>query len=217
MPSLLCSNNLQCLQNAAQRGVFDVEIIAQRPGFLAFSVQDKDDLAAWETFKHEPGGHRWQRIPPNERSGRVHTSTVTCAVLLEPPKQLLVIRDQDLDWKFSRGSGAGGQARNKLETAVDLTYKPTGLTVHCETERSQTQNKLNAMSLLRAKLWEQQQTQQHNSRNQQRKQHVGAGARGDKTWTIRMQDDQVTFHGNETTQTQKFRLKDYLAGQYEVK
>jgi peptide chain release factor 1 len=103
-------------------------------------------------FANESGGHRWQRVPPNERKGRVHTSTVTVAVLREPTPTEMVIRDADLEWATCRGSGAGGQHRNKTETAVVVKHLPSGLAVRCEAERSQLQNKATALGLLRARL-----------------------------------------------------------------
>lgn len=167
---------------------------------------------AWDAFQHEAGGHRWQRIPPNDKRGRMQTSTVTVAVMEEPPASLLVIRPQDLEWAFSRGSGAGGQHRNKTESAVDLTHRPSGVVVHCESERSQLQNKAIALSMLRARLWEDQQSKARAAQNGARRQQLGSGARGDKSWTVRTQDDTVTYGGTG----QKFRLRAYLAGDYEI-
>src|SRR5262245_48467305 len=109
---------------------------------------------AEEAFRDEAGGHRWQRVPPNERRGRVHTSTVTVAVLPEPAAAELRIAPGDLDWSFCRGSGSGGQHRNKTESTAVVTHVPTGLTVRCESERSQHQNRATALALLRARLWD---------------------------------------------------------------
>ena len=131
---------------------------------------------------------------------------------MEPTAKQLVINPADLVWAFSRGSGAGGQKRNKTESAVDLTHRPTGVVVHCESERSQTQNKANALSMLRSRLWEAQQEADHAKRSKDRRAQVGTGQRGDKSWTIRVQDDTVTHHPSG----QKFRLREYLAGNYEI-
>lgn len=167
---------------------------------------------AERAFRHESGGHRWQRVPPNEKRGRVHTSTVTVAVLPEPTATQLVIAPGDLDWAFSRGSGAGGQNRNKTDSAVDLTHRPTGVVVHCESERSQQQNKANALAMLRARLWEAQTEAEHDARSAARRSQLGSGERGDKRWTVRTQDDVVTHHASG----QRFRLREYLDGNYEV-
>jgi peptide chain release factor 1 len=129
-----------------------------------------------------------------------------------PTVKQLTIHPKDLDWKFTRGSGAGGQHRNKTESAVDLTHIPTGVVVHCESERSQNQNKDIALSKLRAKLWASQSEASASTRAKARKEQVGTGQRGDKAWTVRTQDDQVTYHGTG----QKFRLRDYLDGNYQI-
>lgn len=137
---------------------------------------------------------------------------MTVAVLDEPPATVLKVRPEDLDWVFTRGSGAGGQHRNKTCSAVDLTHKPTRTVVHCESERSQNQNKEIALAMLRARLWEVQRTKEHNARSAERRSQVGSGMRGDKSWTVRTQDDTVTYNGTG----QKFRLRAYLQGDYEI-
>mgnify|MGYP003393818347 CR=1 FL=1 len=195
--------------NAALENVFDIEITDQSEGYVSFRVVGE---LAEDAFLHEAGGHRWQRVPPNEKRGRVHTSTVTVAVLPEPSELQLKVDPEDLEWAFTRGSGAGGQKRNKTCSAVDLTHRPTGVTVHCESERSQHQNKVNALTFLRATLWQAQIDKAHADRATLRKEQVGVGSRGDKTWTIRTQDDWVTHHPTGS----KFRLRDYLQGVYEV-
>src|SRR5262245_571910 len=91
-------------------GVFSLEIVFERPGLIVFRADGAGALAA---FRDEPGGHRWQRVPPNEKRGRVHTSTITVAVLAEPQAAELFIPDKDLDWSTCRGTGSGGQKRNK--------------------------------------------------------------------------------------------------------
>jgi peptide chain release factor 1 len=103
-------------------------------------------------FAHESGGHRWQRVPPTEKRGRVHTSTVTVVVLEEPTSSELTIDPRDLEEKFTRGSGAGGQHRNKTDSAVQLRHKPTGVAVRAENGRSQAANRETALRLLRARL-----------------------------------------------------------------
>jgi peptide chain release factor 1 len=163
-------------------------------------------------FQHEAGGHRWQHTPKHDKRGRVHTSTITCAVLPEPADLDLVIQPSDLEWSFSRGSGPGGQNRNKTETAVDLKHRPSGLVVHAESERSQQDNKRIALATLRARLWQAQQEREQAARDADRRAQCGSGMRGCKTWTIRVQDEIVTYHASG----QKFRLRDYLAGDYEI-
>lgn len=124
----------------------------------------------------------------------MHTSTITVATLAEPTQTQVRIDDRDLEFSTTRGSGPGGQNRNKVETCVIIKHKPSGLMVRCENERSQHQNKASALSILRARLWGQEQTKQSNKRADMRKQQVGSGQRGDKRRTIRCQDDQVNDH-----------------------
>lgn len=164
--------------------------------------------AAWATFKDEPGGHRWQRVPPTEKRGRVHTSTVTVAVLPEPTAVELRLDDRDLEWSTCRGSGAGGQHRNVTNSAVQLKHVPSGVAVRCESERSQHQNRASALALLRAKLWEEKRTSATDARAKSRKAQVGSGMRGDKRRTIRVQDGRVVDH----VSGQKWRYKDYVRG-----
>lgn len=199
------ASSLRSIADSGPGGFFDLELVEERTGFIAFRVTGK---GAWETFRNEPGGHRWQRIPPNEKRGRVHTSTITVAVLPEPTPTQVVLRDADLDFATCRGSGAGGQHRNKTESAVVLKHLPTGLMVRCENERSQAQNKETARSVLRARLWQLEQERASGARADDRKRQVGSGMRGDKRRTIRTQDDVVNDH--ETGK--QWRFADYRRG-----
>lgn len=149
---------------------------------------------AEQVFAHESGGHRWQRVPPNEKRGRVHTSTVTVVVLAEPSAGDFELDPRDLEEKFTRGSGAGGQHRNKTDTAVQLRHKPTGVSVRAENGRSQSSNRETALRLLRAKLAEAQRQAQARERERERREKAGSGQRGDKVRTIALQRDQVTDH-----------------------
>lgn len=179
-------------------GVFDLELVDERPGYICFRATGKD---ATHTFRHEAGGHRWQGVPRTEKNGRVHTSTVTIAVLREPTQAEVRIDDRDLEWSACRGSGAGGQHRNTTDSAVIVKHKPSGLTVRCEAERSQLQNKATALSLLRTRLFSKEQASITSSRNADRKSQLGCGARGDKRRTTAEQRDSVVDHvtGKRTT------------------
>ena len=163
-------------------------------------------------FHNEAGGHRYQRIPPTERKGRVHTSTVTVAILPVPEEHECRIDDRDLEWKTCRGSGAGGQHRNVTDSAVIVTHKPSGLTVRCESERSQHQNKATALALLRARLGDQVTSAATEQRNGQRREQVGSGMRGDKRRTIAIQRDQVHDHITD----KRMPVKQYLRGELEL-
>lgn len=151
-------------------------------------------------FANEAGGHRWQRNPPTEKRGRFHTSTITVAVMHDVSPHEVKIDERDLDWKFSRGTGAGGQHKNKTDTCVDLTHKPTGTKVRID-GRSQASNKQNALAILRIRIKEQQKQNFYQERDQVRKNQLGSGMRGDKIRTIRVRDNQVKDHrlGTKTT------------------
>jgi peptide chain release factor 1 len=161
-------------------------------------------------FADEAGGHRWQRIPPNEPRGRVHTSTITVAVLAAPDEHELAIDPADVVVRRSRGSGAGGQHRNKTESAVDLTHVPTGTVVHCESERSLHRNLAIARARLRAQLAQAARRDATDARDATRREQVGSGMRGDKRRTIRAQEGTVVDHPTGRA----WRLRDYLRGDY---
>ena len=186
-------------------GVFEFEILEKRPGFLCFRVTGKK---AHSSFENEAGGHRIQQIPTTERNGRVHTSTITIAVLEEAKPTELYIDERDLEYRYVRASGAGGQNVNKVSSAVQLTYKPTGLMVRCESQRSQLQNKEAALMLLRAKLLGEKSGRERTARNEERQNQVGSGERADKIRTYRFQDDVVTDHRTG----KKARLSRVLKG-----
>lgn len=188
-------------------GRFDAELVEESLGFAVLRVSGKDAAA---TFAHESGGHRWQRIPPTERKGRVHTSTVTVAVLAEPRAFELVLRDSELDISTMRGSGAGGQHRNKTDSAVRIRHIPTGVEVRCESERSQSLNKETAMGVLRARIVAARDAAAAGELASDRRRQVGSGMRGDKRRTIRERDDVVNDH--ETGR--QWRFKDYVRGDW---
>lgn len=192
---------------AAPAADFDVSVIDDRDSVVTLRIAGP---GAEAMFKDESGGHRWQRVPPNEKRGRVHTSTVTVAVLNESRGGADDLRESDLEWKAIRGSGAGGQARNKTSNAIQLWHKPTGTMVRCETERSQAQNLAGAKEILRAKLAAASQGASSAAEASARRQQVGTGMRGDKRRTIRVQDDQVTDH----ITGQRWRFKQYERGDW---
>jgi len=139
---------------------------------LSFQASGKGASAA---FAQESGGHRWQRVPPNDKRGRVQTSTVTVAVLDEPKGPQIHIDDRDIEWITCRGSGAGGQHRNVTNSAVQMTHKPTGLKVRVENERSQHANRDIAYKILRARIQEQRDAASLQARSDSRRQQVGSG------------------------------------------
>jgi len=159
-------------------------------------------------FEGEAGGHRWQRIPPTEKRGRVHSSTITIAVLDEPSERELVIPPHELDWAACRARGSGGQHLQKTDSAVTVVHLPTGLQVRCESERSQHQNRVIALKLLRVRLAEQRDQAADRARAQQRRTQIGSGMRGDKRRTVRVQDELVIDHASGRT----WRYRDYVRG-----
>lgn len=183
--------------------VFSHELIEEASGFLSFRVQDAGYL-----FANEAGGHRWQRVPPTERKGRVHTSTVTVAVFEEPTEQEFQLRPSDLDIKTTKGSGPGGQHRNTTDSCVVVTHIPSKTVIRADCGRSQHRNKALALGLLRARLAASQRASTDASLNDLRRGQVGSGQRGDKRRTIRTQDGIVTDHVLD----KKMRLEDYLSG-----
>jgi len=193
---------------AARPGaVFEVEIVEQQRGLKVFRAVGP---RAAELFQDEAGGHRWQRVPPNEKHDRVHTSTITVAVLPELSPLELRLEERDLDWSTCRGTGAGGQKRNKTESTVLLTHRPTGIQVRCETARSQLLNRQTALAMLRARLHAIAEERQQTERAADRRRQVGSGMRGDKRRTIRCQDGTVFDH----VTGQRWQLKTYLRGEW---
>lgn len=147
----------------------------------------------------ESGGHRWQRIPPTERKGRVHTSTVTVAVIPKGKVVDLEIRPEDLEEFVQRGSGPGGQHRNKTESCVTLRHKPTGIEVRIDM-RSQHRSRAKALQILTERVLATRKVIAHKALNGSRADQIGSGMRGDKIRTYREQDGMVTDHrsGNKT-------------------
>jgi peptide chain release factor 1 len=161
-------------------------------------------------FAHEAGGHRWQRVPPTERRGRVHSSTVTVAVLDEPTPHELTLDPRELRVETVRGSGPGGQHKNKTESAVRITHVPTGVQAYADS-RSQHQNKVLALALLRARLLERRATEDRTRREQERRAQTGTGQRSDKVRTVSEQNDTVTHHATG----KRIDVKTYRRGLFE--
>jgi peptide chain release factor 1 len=149
---------------------------------------------AYEKLKQEAGVHRVQRIPATEKSGRIHTSTASVAILPIYPQKTLEIKPQDIEISFSRSGGPGGQNVNKLETAVRIKHKPTGLVVHSQSERSQQRNREQAMEILRSKLIEEQKRQAVGSVRELRREQIGSQERAEKIRTYNFPQDRVTDH-----------------------
>ncbi len=149
---------------------------------------------AYGALRHESGVHRVQRIPKTEKSGRVHTSTATVAVLPEVEPKAFEVNPNDLEMSFSRAGGPGGQNVNKVETAVRILHKPSGIVVSSRSERSQHANRETALAILRAKLCETKREQEVGDVSANRKAQIGTGERAEKIRTYNFPDDRITDH-----------------------
>lgn len=165
---------------------------------------------AYSKLKFESGAHRVQRVPETESQGRIHTSAATVAILAEAEElDAIEINPADLRIDTYRASGAGGQHVNKTDSAVRLTHLPSGIVVECQDERSQHKNKARAISLLQAKLMQEQEDKQNREQAQTRKSLVGSGDRSERIRTYNYPQGRVTDHRINLT---LYKLEDFLTG-----
>ncbi len=173
---------------------------------VIFMVKGK---GAYSRMKYESGVHRVQRVPVTESQGRIHTSTATVAVLPEVDEVEIDIPDKDIEIDVYKSQGAGGQNVQKNATAVRIHHLPTGIIVQCQDERSQLQNRLRAMSILRARLYELEQEKQLNEQTAARRSQVGTGERSEKIRTYNFPQNRVTDHRINLT---SYQLDSVLNG-----
>ncbi len=176
---------------------------------VIFMVKGK---GAYSKMKFESGVHRVQRVPVTESQGRIHTSTATVAVLPEVDEVEIDIPDKDIEIDVYKSAGAGGQNVQKNATAVRIHHLPTGIIVQCQDERSQLQNRLRAMSILRARLYEMEQEKQLNEQTATRRSQVGTGERSEKIRTYNFPQNRVTDHRINLT---SYQLDSVLNGHLE--
>lgn len=194
---LFAANLFRMYSRYADKNRWSFEIISKNDtgigGFkeIIFKVKGR---GAYSRFKFESGVHRVQRVPSTESSGRIHTSTVTVAVLAEAEEVDIQIPSSDLKIDVYKSAGAGGQNVQKNSTAIRITHLPTGIVVACQDERSQLQNKLRAMSIMRAKLYEIEEQKRQAEEIAARRAQVGTGGRSEKIRTYNYPQSRVTDH-----------------------
>jgi len=176
-------------------------------GFKTLVVQIKGS-GAYEALKYESGVHRVQRVPETEKAGRIHTSTASVAVLPVIKPEEVEINPNDIDVSFFRSSGPGGQNVNKVETAVRITHKPTGITISSQNERSQARNREQAMTILRAELYKREQESKQKEISSTRREQIGEAQRAEKIRTYNFPQNQITDHRINKKWKQLARIMD---------
>jgi len=199
----------------AERHYWKAEVLDSNPtelgGFkeIVFALDAK---GAYSKLKFESGVHRVQRVPATESSGRIHTSTITVAVLPEVDDVEIDINPSDLEIDTYRSGGAGGQHVNKTESSIRISHVPSGIVVTCQDERSQHKNKEKAMKILRSKLFDMMQAEQNSKLAQERKSQVGTGDRSERIRTYNYAQGRVTDHRIGLT---LYKLNEILDGDFD--
>ncbi len=194
---LFAADLFRMYSHYAERQNWTIEILSMHETGIggvkevSFNIKGK---GAFSRLKYESGVHRVQRVPTTESQGRIHTSTITVAVLAEVDDVEINIPDSDIKIDVYKSAGAGGQNVQKNSTAIRITYLPTGMVVACQDERSQLQNKTRAMSILKARLYEQEERKKQEKEAATRRSQVGTGERSEKIRTYNFPQNRVTDH-----------------------
>lgn len=195
--SLFAGDLVRMYQKYSQKKGWNFSILdASESGAKGYKtlVAEVSGAGVYDALKHEFGVHRVQRVPETERQGRIHTSTASVAVLPVVEAKAVDIKESDLEVTFSRAGGPGGQNVNKVETAVRILHRPTGIVVSCRMERSQYANREKAMEMLRSMLFDEAQRQSVGSIAELRKSQIGSGERSEKIRTYNFPEDRITDH-----------------------
>lgn len=169
------------------------ESVSEQGGYKEVSFEIKGE-GVWKELRYEMGVHRVQRIPDTEKNGRIHTSTASVAVMPIFKKTTIEIKPGDVDMEYTHSGGAGGQNVNKVETAVRLYHKPTGIAIRCQSERSQLQNREKAYLILASKLQALHDEEESKKYAAERKNQIGTGDRSEKIRTYNVLQDRITDH-----------------------
>ena len=210
--NLFASDLFDMYKAFAARNNWSVEVLSMdlspKGGINQVVMIFKGEMA-WTRMRFEGGPHRVQRVPATENQGRIHTSSATVMVLPEAEEVELHIDEKDLQIDVYRASGPGGQGVNTTDSAVRITHRPSGIVVAMQDERSQLQNRLRAMTVLRSRLLKQREEEQAEKMSAERKAQVGKGGRGEKIRTYNFKENRITDHRIGFT---LYQLQDFLAG-----
>ncbi len=210
---LFAAEVFRMYQRYAERRKWKIKVLSENAtgvGGIKEVTFEIEGEGAYQRLHLESGVHRVQRVPATESQGRIHTSTATVAVLPKAEEVDVVIDDNDLKIDVFHSGGAGGQNVNKVATAIRITHEPTGLVVQCQNERSQLQNKLQAMEILRSRLWDIELRKRQEEVSANRKAQVGTGDRSEKIRTYNFPQSRITDHRISYTSHQ---MQNVMAGE----